>query len=97
GARGVAQIAPEIRERLGVPAAGEAALESDQARFALFDAVAVFLRRAAADTPVVVQLDDLHTADLPSLLLLAFLARAIGDAPVLVVPPPHDAGPNRGA
>ena len=55
--------------------------ESDQARFALFDAVAIFLRRVAADAPVVVLLDDLHTADLPSLLLLAFLARAIGDPP----------------
>jgi tetratricopeptide (TPR) repeat protein len=96
GARWVAQIAPEIRERLGVREAGEAATESDQARFALFDAVAVFLRRAAADAPVVVLLDDLHTADLPSLLLLAFLARAIGDAPVLVVTTHHDAGPKRG-
>ena len=96
GARWVAQIAPEIRERLGVPEAGEAATESDQARFALFDAVAVFLRRAAADAPVVVLLDDLHTADLSSLLLLTFLARAIGDAPVLVVSTHHDAGPNRG-
>ena len=80
GARWVAQIAPELRDRLGLPEAGEAAAESDQARFALFDAVAMFLRRVAADAPVVVLLDDLHTADLPSLLLLAFLARAIGDA-----------------
>src|SRR4051812_11655996 len=96
GARWVAQIAPEIRERVGLPADDDAAAESEQARFALFDAVAIFLRRAAADAPVVVLLDDLHTADLPSLLLLAFLARAIGDAPVLVVSTHHDAGPNRG-
>jgi tetratricopeptide (TPR) repeat protein len=96
GARWVAQIAPEIRERLGLAEAGEGAAESEQARFALFDAVAVFLRRVAADAPVVVLLDDLHTADLPSLLLLAFLARAIGDAPVLVVSTHHDAGPSRG-
>ena len=39
GARWVAQIAPEIRDRLGLAEAGEAAAESDQARFALFDAV----------------------------------------------------------
>jgi tetratricopeptide (TPR) repeat protein len=95
GARWVAQIAPEIRDRLGLPDANEPA-ESDQARFALFDAVAMFLRRVAADAPVVVLLDDLHTADLPSLLLLAFLARAIADAPVLAVTTHHDAGPNRG-
>jgi hypothetical protein len=51
GARWVAQIAPEIRDRLGLPEVGEAATESEQARFALFDAVAVFLRRVAADAP----------------------------------------------
>jgi len=96
GARWVAQIAPEIRERVGLPEGDDAAAESEQARFALFDAVAIFLRRVAADAPVVVLLDDLHTADLPSLLLLAFLARAIADAPVLVVTTHHDAGPSRG-
>jgi hypothetical protein len=95
GARWVAQIAPEIRDRLGLGESADAG-ESEQARFALFDAVAVFLRRVAADAPVVVLLDDLHTADLPSLLLLAFLARAIGDAPVLVVTTHHEAGPKRG-
>ena len=35
-------------------------------------------------------------ADLPSLLLLAFLARALADVPVLVVSTHHDAGPSRG-
>src|SRR3954471_18944061 len=95
GARWVAQLAPEIGERVGAAAAGDAS-ESEQARFALFDAVAVFLRRVAGDAPLVVLLVDLHTADLPSLLLLAFLARAIGDCPVLVVSTHHDAGPSRG-
>ena len=75
GARWVAQLAPELRERLDLPEAGD--LESEQARFALFDAVTVFLRNTAAREPLVVLLDDLHTADLPSLLLLAFLARAL--------------------
>ncbi|MEA2286628.1 MAG: hypothetical protein QOJ21_2671, partial [Solirubrobacteraceae bacterium] len=90
GARRVAQIFPELRERLGLPETAEPA-ESEQARFALFDAVAVFLRNVAADAPVVLLLDDIHTADLPSLLLLAFLARAIGDCPVLVVTTHHEA------
>ena len=45
-ARWVAQLAPELRERLDLPEAGD--LESEQARFALFDAVTVFLRNAAA-------------------------------------------------
>jgi len=95
GARWVAQLAPELRERLDLREAGD--LESEQARFALFDAVTVFLRNAAAREPLVVLLDDLHTADLPSLLLLAFLARAVGETRVLVVTTHHEAGPRRGA
>jgi eukaryotic-like serine/threonine-protein kinase len=94
GARWVAQLAPELRERLDLPEAGD--LESEQARFALFDAVTVFLRNAAAREPLVVLLDDLHTADLPSLLLLAFLARALGETRVLVITTHHEAGPRRG-
>jgi len=95
GGRWVAQLAPELRERLELPEAGD--LESEQARFALFDAVTVFLRNAAQREPLLVLLDDLHTADLPSLLLLAFLARSLGDARVVVVTTHHDAGPRRGA
>jgi hypothetical protein len=94
GARWVAQLAPELRERLDLPEAGD--LESEQARFALFDAVTVFLRNAAAREPLVVLLDDLHTADLPSLLLLAFMARALGETSVLVITTHHEAGPRRG-
>ena len=90
----MAQLAPELRERLDLPEAGD--LESEQARFALFDAVTVFLRNAAAREPLVVLLDDLHTADLPSLLLLAFLARALSETRVLVITTHHEAGPRRG-
>jgi tetratricopeptide (TPR) repeat protein len=95
GARWVAQLAPELRDRLDLPEAGD--LESEQARFALFDAVTVFLRNAAAREPLVVLLDDLHTADLPSLLLLTFLARTLGETRVLAVTTHHEAGPRRGA
>jgi len=94
GARWVAQLAPELRERLDLPEAGD--LESEQARFALFDAVTVFLRNAAARQPLVVLLDDLHTADLPSLLMLAFMARALSETRVLVITTHHEAGPRRG-
>ncbi|HEX7299260.1 MAG TPA: AAA family ATPase, partial [Solirubrobacteraceae bacterium] len=94
GARWVAQLAPELRERLDLPEAGD--LESEQARFALFDAVTVFLRSASAREPLLLLLDDLHTADLPSLLLLAFLARSLGESRVLAVTTHHEAGPRRG-
>lgn len=44
-----------------------------RARFEVFDSVGSYLRRLAVRRPVLVVLDDLHAADLPSLLLLEFL------------------------
>jgi tetratricopeptide (TPR) repeat protein len=80
----VARLIPRIAERirdLGVPAA----LDPEQARFRLFDAVSVFLRRAAARAPLLVLVDDLQLADDGSLRLLAFLAREIRASALLVV------------
>src|SRR5439155_9856327 len=54
-------------------------------RFALFDAVAIFLKGAAAREPLVLVLDDLHGADPPSLALLQFLSRELRDARILVI------------
>ena len=59
--------------------------ESDAARFQLFDAITSLLRAAAAQSPLVVILDDLHGADHPSLLLLGFLAVHVRDSAILVV------------
>jgi hypothetical protein len=53
--------------------------------FALCDAVAGVLRRAARARPLVVILEDLHAADLPSLRLLRFAVRELRDAAVLFV------------
>jgi AAA ATPase-like protein len=94
GARWVAQIAPPVRERVDVAAAGDG-LESEQARFALFDAVTMYLRASAGRRPLVLLLDDIHTAGFPSLLLLAFLIRQVEDVPLLVVTTHHDADAHR--
>ena len=84
GAAGLAQLLPELRELF--PALPEPPmLESEGARFRLFDDASSFLRRAAEAQPLVLVLDDLHAADEPSLLLLRFLAREIADSPLLVV------------
>ena len=61
------------------------ALESEGARFRLFEAASSFLRSAARARPLVLMLDDLHAADEPSLLLLRFLAREMPDSRLLVV------------
>lgn len=59
--------------------------DPESARFALFDAVTRLLCRFAAERPLVLVLEDLHAADPSSLLLLAFFARELHGAGVLVV------------
>jgi predicted ATPase len=83
GAAYVAQVAPELRGRAEGPA--PARLDGEAARFRAYDAVAHFLARAAARRPLLLVLDDLHWADLPSLRLLGFVAGALGRTPALVV------------
>jgi Bacterial transcriptional activator domain/AAA ATPase domain len=74
GASALAQLLPELRELFpDLPA--PPTLESGSARFRLFEAASSLLARAAQARPLVPVLDDLHTADEPSLLLLRFLVR----------------------
>ncbi len=83
GGRGsdLAPLLPEL-----VPAEDAPALaEPVQARFRLFDAFVGVLRTLSADAPLVILLDDLHSADLSSLHLLHFLARELRSMRVLVV------------
>jgi DNA-binding SARP family transcriptional activator len=84
GTGGISLLAliPELREaQLG---ASSPTVDSEGARFQLFDAVAWLLRQAAATQPLVIVLDDLHAADTPSLLLLQFLAGQLGDVAVML-------------
>ncbi len=83
GAAEVAQLVPEVAERVDVePAAGG---DSEEARFRLFDSVTTFLCSVASDRPLVIVLDDLHWADEPTLLLLKFLARELSTSGLLIV------------
>jgi tetratricopeptide (TPR) repeat protein len=84
GADWIAEIVPELLEQIkGIEPLGS--LRSEQARFALFDAVSTFLRNVSASDPVLVVLDDLHAADRESLALLDFIVRSLSQAPVVVV------------
>jgi DNA-binding winged helix-turn-helix (wHTH) protein len=58
--------------------------DSPSERFRTFDAVARGLAGLAEERPLALLLDDLHAADLVSLLLLSFLAQAPG-LPLLLV------------
>ncbi len=84
GAAEIARVVPEVAERIGDSAEPDA-VESEQARFRLFDAISAFLGNASASRPLVVVLDDLHWADEPSLLLLEFIARGLSSSSLLLV------------
>jgi class 3 adenylate cyclase len=75
----IAQIAPEVRERIGgLPEPPSAALaQPEKARFRLFDSVASFVRRATETQPLLIILDDLHAADPTSLMMLVAVSRQI--------------------
>src|SRR6266545_74482 len=84
GAGEVLRLAPELAA-LPAPPPDPPRLEPEQARFRLFDAVASYLRATAGRTPLLLVVDDLHWADVPSLLLLRFLARDLRDSRMLVL------------
>ena len=84
GAPWIAGLLPELAGALGPPAE-PSELDTDQARFRLFDALATLLATVAEQRPLVVVLDDLHWADASSLLALEFVARALPDIPLLAI------------
>jgi hypothetical protein len=75
------QLIPELAE----PAGPRPVADLGAARFHLNQAVAGLLRRLAETRPLLVVVDDLHWADVPSLSLLAFLAGELTDAHLVVV------------
>ncbi|MGH7858613.1 MAG: ATP-binding protein, partial [Candidatus Binatia bacterium] len=87
GAAYLSQLVPELQACLPVSHGGPSAarLDSDNARFYLFDSVTDFLRRGAGRRPLVIVLDDLHAADLPSLLLLKFVAAELRETRILAI------------
>lgn len=68
----MATLDPEQLGRLGVNRAVPPESDAAKARFRFFDAIAGFWRRAAARQPILLVIDDLHRADVPSLRLLEF-------------------------
>ena len=78
------QLLPELAET-PPPARPQPVADLGAARFQLNQAVAGLLRRLAGARPLLVVVDDLHWADVPSLSLLAFLAGELNDARLVVV------------
>ena len=74
GAAPLARLVPALRERLpDIPE--PVALQPDEERVRLFDAVVQFLIALSARAPMVLVLDDLHWADKGTIALLRHVAR----------------------
>jgi class 3 adenylate cyclase/tetratricopeptide (TPR) repeat protein len=80
----VARLAPGLAQRV---ASDAPAPSNDQAseRYVLLSAVTGLFAEAAADSPILLVLDDLHWADKPTLLLLQHLAKASDTMALLVI------------
>lgn len=87
----LARISPRLWARV---ATAPRPTRSDDAteRFLAFTAAADLLGRLAARRPLVLLLDDLQWAEPTALLLVRHLARALADAPVLLVSSWRDPG-----
>jgi len=83
---GGAAVPPELAALVETSGEESAAADALGARFRLFDAVVALLRAASGRRPLVLVLDDLQWADLPSLELLGFVASAdaLAGAPILL-------------
>jgi tetratricopeptide (TPR) repeat protein len=83
------ELAPAVRALLSPDARSSRAeglrADPERERFELFEGVAAFLRAAAKAAPLLIVLDDLHAADLPSLDLLARIARGLRATRIVVL------------
>ncbi|MDP6513338.1 MAG: AAA family ATPase, partial [SAR202 cluster bacterium] len=95
GAAAVAEIIPEIAEKLPDLAPAQR-LEPEQARFRLFNSIATFLKSAAENQSLMMVLEDLHWADASSLLLLEFVAANLINSRLLIVGTYRDVEVSRG-
>ena len=76
------------RQALGalLPDLGPAPRGNDETiRLQLFEAVTMLLERASENGPLVVIMEDIHWADESTRHVLRFLARALTDAPVMII------------
>jgi tetratricopeptide (TPR) repeat protein len=83
GAPDVARIVSEIRERLRIEPRAKG--DPEEERYRLLQAVSDFLGSAAVAKPLLIVLEDLHSADRGTLEMLEHVARNLGDRRLLLV------------
>ena len=84
GASIIAEAVPEVRLKLPDLPRLDPDPNPESARFRLFDAMALFLHRAASENPILLIFEDLHWADEPTLRMLAFLSRRLDQSSLMV-------------
>lgn len=80
----IARLAPTLRDRLP-DFAEPAALQPDEERFRLLDAVSQFLIATSQRVPVVLVLDDLHWADKGTIAMMRHVARFVTKHRILML------------
>jgi DNA-binding CsgD family transcriptional regulator/DNA polymerase III delta prime subunit len=96
GALEISDIVSEVRELIPTGTETQIGQSPEQARFRLFDAVSSFLARVSERRPLMIVLDNLHSAHPSSLLMLEFLANTINDHRILIVGTYRDVDISRG-
>ncbi len=95
----LAVLAAELPAHYGRDGAASAAISPDLQRTRLFEAVVALLGWAAREAPLLLVLEDAHTADGPSLELAGYAARRVSGLRVMMVITrralPHSAGADR--
>src|ERR1700730_14385857 len=83
----VADLVPEVLQSPGSVARPQRAVSNDpeQERFGFFDSAARLLKRLSSLQPLVIFIDDLQAADVPSMQMLTFVARELKGARLLLV------------
>ena len=85
GLQSLAAIVPELAQHLGLAAAPAPAADDASQRFAMFDALMRVLATAAANSPLMLVIDDLHCTDLGSQRLLEFVVAEAAAVPLLLL------------
>jgi len=81
----ISEIVQDVKERLPDLQSPPQLDDPESARFRLFDSITTFLKTASGTQPIVLMLEDLHWSDKPSLMLLEFVARDLGNSRLMIV------------
>ncbi len=82
GARSVARIVSEVRERLKIKPGPQ--VNPEEERYQLMQGVTEFLGSAAMSQPLLIVLEDLHSADKGTLEMLEHVGRNLADKRLLI-------------